>query len=119
MKIKLSLFLFVFVLPSTILTAQSSGYYFSASDHTITGNNNTLLMRNESLIWRAACSGQVIAYDNPAFDITFRVKMTVAGVKAHFTDSFPDHSNTSVYRMIMIENRSCDSIYQMSFNPYL
>lgn len=100
--------------------AQRSGYYFSEFNRTITDTSDrAFLLRMENRVWHAADSGVINAYDNPAFDIEFRVRMTRSLWHSCIGDSFPPYSGTGEFRMILRENRKADTISVMAMNPYV
>src|ERR1041385_5397461 len=118
MKPKLFFLLTCFFASETGFT-QSAGMYLNAIDQVVDSRENNLLIQNESKMWRAAEAGKTLIFEQQYEYAGFQKRMRQTEVKITFKDSFPDHSSTSKYRMILMENRAIDTVYQMSFTPYL
>jgi hypothetical protein len=120
MKIKLLLFSATLFLLVHISAAQTPGYYFSSIQRPVKNKQDSLvLIHNEQKMWQAASKGSVMMFDNPMMDCEFKVRMSKAEVDYGFKDSIPTKSGSSLYMMNLMENRSADTFYLMSFSPFL
>src|ERR1041385_6562871 len=120
MRLKLRFFIAAIFLLSQSAKSQTNTMLFSSIKRPVANKQDSLvLIHNEQKMWTAAKNGNVLMFDNPMLDCEFKVRMSKAAVEYDFKDSLPLKSGAPFYLMNLMENRSADTVYLMSFSPFL
>jgi hypothetical protein len=120
MRLKLLFFIAAIFFLSQSAQSQTNTMLFSSIKRTVANKQDSLvLIHNEQKMWQAAKDGNVMMFDNPMMDCEFRVRMSKGQIDYCFKDSLPLKSGAPFYLMNLMENRNADTVYLMSFSPFL